>query len=139
MGVIDGRTWLEHLPDDECWAMLAAAAVGRVGLVIDGAPEIFPVNFAVDGRTIVFRTDPGSKLRSLDRMPLVCFEVDDIDMAASGGASVLVKGTAHELVTADERAAAQALPLEFWAHGDKDHWIRIDPTEVTGRRIFRPG
>ena len=59
MNVIDGRTWLEHLNPGRCWELLASVPVGRVGVINDSAPEIYPVNHAVDGQTIVFRTDPG--------------------------------------------------------------------------------
>jgi hypothetical protein len=27
------------------------------------------------------------------------------------------------------------LPVTPWAQGEKSHWIRIEPVEVTGRRI----
>jgi uncharacterized protein len=136
MVVIDGRTWLEHLNPGECWDLLAATPVGRVGVLNDSAPEIYPVNHAVDRRTIVFRTDPGSKLRGLVRSPAVCYEVDAVDPADATGWSVLVKGRAVELRDADELRAAAALPLRYWTLGDKAHWIRILPDEVTGRRIW---
>src|SRR5262249_23874191 len=67
MPVIDGRTWLEHLDPATCWELLAATPVGRIGVIHDSAPEIYPVNHVVDGRSIVFRTDPGTKLRGLLR------------------------------------------------------------------------
>ena len=137
MTVIDGRTWLEHLSLDECWEALAQSSVGRVGVVVDSAPEIYPVNFVVDGHSVVFRTDPGNKLRGLDRSPSVCFEVDLVDPDAKTGWSVLVKGRAVEVTTAEEQRALVDLPLELWAFGDKSHWIRIRAHEVTGRQIHR--
>lgn len=139
MVVIDGRTWLEHLDPAVCWRLLSESEVGRVGVLVDSAPEIYPVNFVVDGQTIVFRTDPGSKLRGLQRSPSVCFEADGIDREDRSGWSVLVKGRAAEVLTPEDRRAVAALPLEFWGLGPKDHWIRIQPIEVTGRRIHRPG
>ena len=72
MVVIDGRTWSEHLRPAVCWSLLAGERIGRLGVLVDSAPEIYPVNFAVDDETIVFRTDPGSKLRGLVRSPSVC-------------------------------------------------------------------
>ena len=135
--VIDGRTWVEHLSSTECWRLLSISAVGRVGVLVDSAPEIYPVNHAVDGSTIVFRTDPGSKLRGLDRSPSVCFEVDAIDVNERTGWSVMVKGRAVVVTDAAELRRVAELPLRFWALGEKEHWVRIDPIEVTGRRIFR--
>jgi nitroimidazol reductase NimA-like FMN-containing flavoprotein (pyridoxamine 5'-phosphate oxidase superfamily) len=135
MRIIDGRTWLEHLGADECWRLLASTPVGRLGVLSDSAPEIYPVNHVVDERTIVFRTDPGSKLRSLLHSPAVCFEVDAIDTEHETGWSVLVKGRATEVVDRDERRRLVDVPLRYWSLGDKAHWVRIVPAEVTGRRI----
>jgi len=138
MVVIDGRTWLEYIQPPACWDLLSSAHVGRVGVVVDSAPEIYPVNFVVDQQSIVFRTDPGSKLRGLDRSPSVCFEVDAIDPEECTGWSILVKGRAVELVTGEELRKVVTLPLRPWAHGAKAHWIRIRPEQVTGRRIHGP-
>ncbi len=137
MSVIDGRTWLEHINPTECWALLATTPVGRIGVLNDSAPEIYPVNHVVDRKTIVFRTDPGSKLRGLIRSPAVCYQIDGIDPDDATGWSVLVKGRAVELRNPDDLRRAADLPLHYWALGDKAHWIRIIPEVVTGRRIWR--
>lgn len=80
MGAADRRTWLEHLGEEECWRLLSLHPVGRVGVLVDSAPEIFPVNHVVDEHTIVFRTDPGNKLRGLGRSPSVCFEAAGLSL-----------------------------------------------------------
>ncbi len=134
MAVIEGRTWLELVPEEECWRLLAEAERGRVGVLVDGMPEIFPVNHVVDHRTLLFRTDPGSKLTGLRRHPMVCFEIDG-ELPGHAAWSVLVKGRAVEQVSAEAVRRATALSLTSWAKGDKIHWIRIDPVEVSGRRI----
>jgi uncharacterized protein len=136
MAVIDGRTWLEHIDAAHCWELVDASAVGRVGVLNDSAPEIYPVNHVVDRQTIVFRTDPGSKLRGLLRSPAVCFEVDGVDPDAATGWSVLVKGRAEQIRDPAELRAVARLPLRPWSLGDKAHWIRIMPAEITGRRIW---
>jgi nitroimidazol reductase NimA-like FMN-containing flavoprotein (pyridoxamine 5'-phosphate oxidase superfamily) len=136
MALIDGRTWLEHLSARQCWELLAGTPVGRVGVINDSAPEIYPVNHAVDGDSIVFRTDPGSKLRGLTRSPSVCYEVDGIDRDDATGWSVLVKGRAVEVRDPDELRRLAALPLRYWTLGDKAHWVRVVANEVTGRRIW---
>ncbi|HVT77108.1 MAG TPA: pyridoxamine 5'-phosphate oxidase family protein [Acidimicrobiales bacterium] len=138
MAVVDARTWVEHLSQHECWELLAAAGVGRIGVTVDGAPEIYPLNFVVADHSIVFRTEVGSKLRSVDRFPTVCFEADGFDLASRTGWSVLVKGRAEEVLDAGRLHGLRQLPLEYWAVGEKTHWIRIEPIEVTGRRINQP-
>ena len=126
---------MEHLGPRACWEMLAATPVGRVGVMVDSAPEIYPVNFVVDGEAIVFRTDDGSKLRGFDRSPSVCFEADGIDVDEQTGWSVLVKGRAVEINDTEGLRHVRSLPLRFWGLGAKSHWIRIEPREITGRRI----
>jgi uncharacterized protein len=138
MGVIEGRTWLELLSAAECWTLLDQEEIGRLAVLVDGVPEIYPVNYVLDGHDVVFRTDAGSKLGGLVRSPAVCFEVDGADRATETGWSVMLKGKARELTMAADVAAAAKLPLHFWAHGEKAHWIRIEPFEVSGRRIYRP-
>ncbi|HVV36153.1 MAG TPA: pyridoxamine 5'-phosphate oxidase family protein [Acidimicrobiales bacterium] len=138
MAVVDARTWVEHLSQHECWELLAAAGVGRIGVTVDGAPEIYPLNFVVADHSIVFRTDVGSKLRSVDRFPTVCFEADGFDLASRTGWSVLVKGRAEEVLDASRLHGLRQLPLEYWTVGEKTHWIRIEPIEVTGRRVNQP-
>lgn len=135
MAVVDGRTWMSHLSFDECWIRLQATPVGRLALVVKGDPEIYPVNFVVDERSIVFRTDPGSKLRGLRRDAVVCFEVDAIDIQAQTGWSVMVKGSAAEVHGTEEAQRVAELPLTYWAAGHKAHFVRITPTTVTGREI----
>jgi nitroimidazol reductase NimA-like FMN-containing flavoprotein (pyridoxamine 5'-phosphate oxidase superfamily) len=135
MTVVDGRTWLEMLQPDECWRLIEAEPMGRVSILVDGRPEIYPINHLVDNRTIVFRTDPGSKLQGLQDSPRVCFEVDGLDAKHHLGWSVLVKGRAVPLDTAAALELVKDLPLHPWAQGEKSHWIRIDAVKVTGRRL----
>lgn len=134
----DDGVYVEHLAEPECWDLLGRSRVGRIGVLVDSAPEIYPMNFAVMEQTsLVFRTDAGSKLRGLERSPSVCFEVDDVHPDLRTGWSVLVKGRAVELLDPDDVDRARRLPLELWTIGDKSRWFRVDPSEVTGRRIER--
>lgn len=137
--VIDARTLLEHVPPDECWELLATVQVGRIGIIVHGAPEIYPLNFAVSGRSVVFRTDSGSKLLCLRRSPMACLEIDGFDSNAHTGWSVLLKGCVSEVTDLVEVRDLAELPLHVWTFGRKSHWMRILPTEITGRRLGRTG
>ena len=137
MPTLDRPTWMEYLSVADCWKLLSLHPVGRIGVVVDGAPEVYPVNHVVDRGTVVFRTDPGSKLLAVASAGAVCYEADGLNLDDCTGWSVLVKGRAEELTSADDLAGAAALPLRFWALGEKAHWVRVTPREVTGRRIHR--
>jgi hypothetical protein len=126
---------LEVIPPIGCQRHLREEHVGRIAVIIDGHPEIFPVNYAVDGHgRIVFRTDPGSKLAGIVRHSTVAFEIDGIDEDRRGGWSVLVIGGARWLTAGDAGQLAE-LSLEPWAAGEKACYVRIAPARITGRWI----
>ena len=123
------------VPADECRTLLATRQLGRIGLVGGSFPLILPVNYVLDGETIVFRTAPGTKLDDGPRAP-ACFEIDEFNRENRTGWSVLVIGWLEE-VTPYDRAwqHVQELPIDPWAAGTKDHVLRLRPDLFTGRRI----
>lgn len=115
MDTEDGHTWFEHLDETECWRLLTETPVGRIGVLVDSAPEIYPVNHIVDGATILFRTDPGTKLAGLSRSPAVCFQADGFALDERTGWSVLVKGRASQVRDHEGRRHVDQLPLHHWS------------------------
>ena len=99
---------------------------------------IFPVNFALDGDLVVFRTDPGTKLTYGGFGP-VAFEADAFDATKKEGWSVVVAGTGREITDALDEASEREreMPLQPWASGPKGSWIRILWAEITGRRLHQ--
>ncbi len=126
---------IETLDEDQCWAHLATRQVGRLGVSVANKPDIFPVNYVLDGRTIVVQTAPGFKLAAAVLGQGVAFEADEIDNGTRSGWSVVVHGTATEIESLEELLAADDLDLEPWAGGQKNHFLRIEADEITGRRI----
>ena len=55
------------LPESECWQLLSQNSLGRLVTSVDGDPEIFPVNFVVQRRTILFRTAEGTTVTTRSR------------------------------------------------------------------------
>ncbi|GAA4122739.1 hypothetical protein GCM10022415_27100 [Knoellia locipacati] len=126
------------LSTEESWDLLRQAVIGRLAVVHDGAPDIFPVNYVVDHGTIVLRTARGTKYESA-RNQLVAFEVDGYDLDDVEAWSVVARGRAVEVKDVDDSIAVMALPLLPWAEGSKPHLIRLLPDTVTGRRIHVVG
>lgn len=125
------------LSDDECWELLRSQSLGRIGLSVGDDPDIFPLNYVVNGDKVVFRTGEGTKLFELAVNGKVAFEVDDYD--ATGGWSVIVKGTAERLVNMGEINAADELPLKPWVASMKYNYVAITVTAISGRRfVFGP-
>ena len=129
--------WVDDLDVDVCWKLLAAERIGRVGFVLDGEAMVLPVNHAVDGHTIVFRTGATAMLEGLAGGANVAFEVDRADAEVETGWSVLVRGRATEVTDGAEREHLARLPLRPWAPGERGRWLRVLPTSVTGRAISR--
>lgn len=126
----------EELDDSECWQLLRDAPFGRLAVVLNGQPDVFPINHVVDRGSLVFRTDPGSKLVGAVGHT-VAFEVDGFDQAAGEVWSVVAKGTAHEVRRLHEVVDTVALPLFPWQGGTKPHFVRIEVEQLSGRRFTR--
>ncbi|RAV13123.1 pyridoxamine 5'-phosphate oxidase family protein [Mycolicibacterium sp. GF69] len=124
------------LPESECWNLLGSVSLGRLVTSADGVPEIFPVNFVVQRRTLLFRTAEGTKLVSAAVNRDVVFEADDHTVAE--GWSVIVRGVARTVRDDDDLAEAERAHLLPWTATVKDHYVRVLPRRVTGRR-FRFG
>ena len=56
-------TYVIEIPPDECARLLASSSLGRLGVVVAGRPEIFPVNHVYDRESgcIIFPTNDGTK------------------------------------------------------------------------------
>lgn len=136
MRTVDPRSRVEALDRPTCLRLLAGEEVGRLAVVAGGAPVVLPVNYALDGEAVVVRTEPGTKLDQGVRSP-ACFEVDDFDRATRSGWSVIVAGRLEEVTEFDgpDFERVRALGIEPWAGPGLDHWLRLVPTRVTGRRI----
>ena len=140
MTLVDDRSGLEVLERHECLALLAGEEVGRLGVVSGGHPLILPVNYVLDGDTVVFRTAPGTKLDAA-RRTAVAFEVDRFDRGARTGWSVVVQGVADEVTDFADPALLERLArlrLDPWTEGEKPNVVRIVPRVVSGRRLRPP-
>ena len=117
----------------ESWDLLSGVSLGRLVTTVDGEPQIFPVNFVVQDRTVLFRTAEGTKLVSSAINNRVLFEADD--HGVDEGWSVIVKGTARMVRTDEEIQRADRAQLLPWTATLKQHYVRVLPTSVTGRRF----
>jgi len=129
------------LSQEECWSLLEQNVVGRVGFDIGHGNRIYPVNYALEGRSILVRTDPDSELGRCVELfgdgTVLAFEADHIDNERHRGWSVLVQGSGGRVSAAEEESLrAQGSPHP-WAGGAKPLLLRIVPVQVTGRRVGR--
>jgi uncharacterized protein len=127
---------VEELARDECLARLATERLGRLGVVVDGVPLVLPMQFALDGETVVLQTNQGSKVFHVP-LSSVSFEVDHVDWVAGMGWSVLVQGYGSDITLAlDERSEElRSLTVHTWAPPPADRWLKIVPRTITGRLV----
>ncbi len=124
------------LSERESSRLLKTKDLGRLAIIVDGRPEIFPVNYAFEERVVVFRTSPGMKLERGPYTP-AAFEVDSVDRRAGVAWSVVVHGTAHEISTAADVLAERLrrLVVKPAAPGARTRWMAIYADHITGRRF----
>lgn len=125
----------ENLTFDECWELLDGDALGRLALIVDDHPEIFPVNYVVHRRSIVFRTAGVTKLWNATSQRPAALEIDGYDPQAEEAFSVVVRGDTEIIEDQADRDAVDSLGLEPWQPGEKAHYIRLSARAMTGRRF----
>lgn len=132
---MDATESVEHLSVDKCWSLLRTTTVARLAVWIEDHPDIFPLNFAVDRGTVVFRTGEGSKLLGALSGSPVALEADGYDPETNKAWSVVVKGRARTITELYDLMDTVDLALFPWQGGNKSRFIRIVPGVVTGRRF----
>ncbi len=139
MTLDDSADVLAVLTETDCLALLQSGDVARIAFAFEGRVEIFPINYCMEGRIIVFRTGPGTKLAAVPKTALAV-EIDSWDPRAGIGWSVVARGRAEEITSSPGRAAEHLrwMPVHPAAPGDRFHWIGIKPSEITGRRFHVP-
>jgi hypothetical protein len=132
---MDFDSVLEHVPLDECIRLLASVPVGRIVYTRQAMPAVELVNFALHDGDIVIKTDARGKLAAATRGAVVAFEADSVDASGHAGWSVTLVGQARAVTDGEEIRDLDQIALAPWAPGNRDHYIRITPAIVNGRRL----
>lgn len=136
---------IEILDEAECLRLISPGGIGRIAYQGRFGPAVLPVNYKLNDGVILFRTAEHSPMgEDLDTgisgaEYRVAFEVDDIDPAARQGWSVLLQGPAHHIQPGAERESALQAGIEPWPAGERELFMRITPSRITGRRIIPVG
>ena len=130
---------LQVLPADECRRLLASAHIGRVVFTNAALPTALPVNYAMVGADIIFRSGPGLKLSAALAGTVVAFEVDDFNDDLRVGWSVVVTSFASVVVDPAEVAQLDRLGIPIWISAADAQYIRLTTDgQITGRRLVPP-
>lgn len=125
----DGIT---ELTTDECWELLRGEEFGRLAFRLVDEVHITPINYAVEGGSLLFRTSEGNKLLGVVMESKVAFEIDRYGETSAW--SVVVRGAARVLEE-DEEHRVENIQLRPWVPTLKYNVVEIVPTAVTGREF----
>lgn len=123
---------ITELTNEECWEALRNEEFGRLAYRLGEEVNIAPINYAVDGDTLLFTTAEGSKLLGVVMHPDVVFEIDGYDDQFAE--SVIVRGQARVLSEKEEHRV-ENVELHPWLDTLKYNVVEIAPTQITGRRF----
>ena len=130
---------LRQMSKDECLQLMASVPVGRIIYTRQALPAVELVNFAIDNGDIIIRTDHSGKLAAATRGAVVAFEADSLDADRQVGWSVTIVGQSQEVTDPDEIGRLEQMGLSSWAPGERQHFIRIRPGILNGRRLSAYG
>ena len=122
-----------HLTRQQSELLLRNTRHGRLAFLAEGRVEIFPVNYAFDGKKLFFRTAPGAKLLAAEARSMVAFETDGI--LPDEGWSVVVRGHIAP-IPEDEVDYVRGLGLAPWVPTHKDFFVSMSIKEITGRHFI---
>jgi len=126
-----------ELSGQECTTRLGGSVIGRIAVCTPDGPVVIPVNYVMDGESVIVRTAPYGLLAGY-AWGLASFEIDAFDDTSRRGWSVLVMGQATPVEDVDEVMSLQLTDkLVAWAPGSRNMFIRITPRSVTGREVGR--
>jgi len=128
---------MDILDESTCWELFATAEVARLAVVVGDDLEVFPINFVIDDRTVVFQTGEGTKLAAVTIAQRVVIEADGYDSSRNKVWSVVIRGEADRLTDFQEIYRVEKLPLRAWTDHPKQWFVRVRPTEVSGRQFYR--
>ncbi len=118
-----------------CLDLLRSVVVGRLAwAAADGWVHIRPVNFGLDGESVVIRCGPGSMLAAIRAGARVGFEADGLEPALRSGWSVLVVGAATEVLSGPTAGLRSGL-VDPWAGGARPQLVALRGGEISGRRL----
>jgi len=108
--------------------------MGRIIYTRQALPAVELVNFALDHGDIVIKTDGTVRFPPATRHTVVAFKAICLK-AQQAGWSVTAIGPSREVIDPDDIGRLQKIDLSSWAHGTREHFVRVSPELLNGRRL----
>lgn len=125
-----------ELDERTCLELLSSGVVGRVAVCTPEGPHIVPINYALHGDAVVFRTSPYSVLGARAWNQRLALEIDHVDYERRSGWSVVAAGMGEMIEDPDELATIRSLwDPSPWAGGARQLYVKLRWDSLTGRKI----
>jgi nitroimidazol reductase NimA-like FMN-containing flavoprotein (pyridoxamine 5'-phosphate oxidase superfamily) len=121
------------LPAYDCWTLLETEDIARIAWGGPDGVSVVPVNYTITDGALWFRTQAASALGRQCAGGRVVVEVDHVDRDEHTAWSVLVGGTAEPVDVAD--VPDHVMQMRVWPVGSPGMFVRVEPAEVSGRRL----
>lgn len=124
---------VREMDEAEAFELLSAHTHATLAVVVDQAPDLFPIDYRVLGDRIAVLTSAGTKLEAVALNPNVALGIEGADPGRKVAWSVVVKGGAAEatapnaLAEFTDAGASSSLDLPRY------RVLVITPASVTGR------
>lgn len=122
------------LDEARCLDLLGGEPVGRLGFSAGSLPVIFPVNYLLVDRTVVFRSEDGAKIRAASQGSVACLEVDHFESLEHAGWSVLATGRLG-LVPPGRVGPLDRMPLTPWGLTEANQFVELPIELISGRFV----
>ena len=122
-----------ELTEEECWELFSGTELGRLAYHLVDEVHIVPLNYIVDGESIVFLTTAGNKLLAAEMEAEVAFEIDWYGDDTAW--SALARGHLRRLTEVDEDRL-DGLALRPWVPTLKYDAIQLVPEKLSGRHFL---
>jgi len=121
---------------EECIRLLREHHVGRIAVVIDGFPQVFPVNYRlVETSGVTWIAVGTQRGHAIERASInAAFEIDSVEPTQREAWSVLARGTLHH-VDPDAADFRKRFDPEPWEAAERDVWLVVQPFAISGRRL----
>lgn len=119
----------------ECVDLLSAGLVGRLAWATSSGPRIVPLNYALHGQVLLFRTSAYSELATYGRGTEAAFEIDHLDYENQRGWSVVAYGRLQPADIDEVQDWRKMWDPRPWADGQRHYYLKLPFRDLSGRRL----
>ncbi|MEO8694734.1 MAG: pyridoxamine 5'-phosphate oxidase family protein, partial [Acidimicrobiales bacterium] len=123
-----------NLDERGCLALLDSERIGHLGLTAGALPVVTPIRYRLVGRSVVFASEDGAKLKSARRNAVACVEIAGTDEATGTDWTVLATGRLREITDPSTVSPDGGASLPPWGLATADHLCALDIELLSGSR-----